>query len=76
MEKLNYEIREEYGHELEEIGNILRQLKEGRVYEKSNAKMDGYLTTNVEKLENKITDLLSKIQNGDEGFNSEVAKFF
>ena len=75
MEKLNYEIREEYGHELEEIGNILRQLKEGRVYEKSNAKMDGYLTTNVEKLENKITDLLSKIQNGDEGFNSEVAKF-
>lgn len=76
MEKLNYEIREEYGHELEEIGNILRQLKEGRVYEKSNAKMDGYLATNAEKLEIKIKELLSKIQNGDDGFNTAVAKFF
>lgn len=76
MEKLDYEIKDEYSHELNEIGNILRQLKDGRIYEISNAKMDGYLATNVGKLEQKICELLSKIQNGKEGFETEIAKWF
>ena len=76
MEKLNYSIKEEYSHELNEIGNKLKQLKDGRVYELSNAKMDGFLSTNVQKLESEICELLSKIQNGNEGTTSEMAKWF
>lgn len=76
MNKLDYDVKDEYNHELNEIGDILRQLKNGRVYEISNAKMDGYLATNIDKLEQKICDLLSKIQNGKEGFDTEIAKWF
>ena len=76
MNKLDYDVKDEYSHELNEIGDILRQLKNGRVYEISNAKMDGYLATNVDKLEQKICALLSKIQNGKEGFDAEIAKWF
>jgi len=76
MEKLNYEIKKEYSHELNEIANILRQLRNGRIYEISNAKMDGYLATNVDKLEQEISELLSKIQNGKNGFGTEIARWF
>lgn len=76
MNKLDYDIKIEYSQELNEIGNILRQLKDGRIYEISNAKIDGYLATNVDKLERNICKLLSKIQNGEEGFGTEIAKWF
>lgn len=76
MEKLTYEIKKEYSHELNEIGNLLRQLKDGRIYEISNVKMDGYLYTNAEKLENAIGKLLSNIQNGENGFEADMAKWF
>lgn len=54
MQKLSYNIKDEYSHEFNEIGDILSQLKNGRVYEISNAKMDGYFATNVAKLEQKV----------------------
>jgi len=76
MEKLNYSIKEEYGQELNEIENILNQLKDGRIYELSNAKMDGSLATNAQKLKTEISKLLSKIQNGKEGTATEIAKWF
>lgn len=41
MEKLSYNIKEEYSVELNKIDNRLTQLKKGRVYELSNAQMDG-----------------------------------
>ena len=76
MEKLPYEIKKEYNRELNEIGNLIRQLKNGRIYEISNVKMDGYLCTNAEKLESAIGKLLSKIQNGENGFEADIAKWF
>ncbi|MGN1304227.1 MAG: hypothetical protein ACI4YB_04235 [Oscillospiraceae bacterium] len=74
MEKLPYSIKDEYSAELNNISNRLAQLKNGRVYELSNAKMDGFLYTNIEKLEKDIYDLLFKIQTGKEGFCHEIAE--
>ena len=73
MEKLAYSISKEYSHELNEIGNKLEQLEKGRVYELSGAQMDGYLATNVVQLKKMFTDLLSKIQNGEEGTATRLA---
>ncbi len=76
MDKLSYNLKEEYSHEVGEMANTLRQLKTGRIYELSGAKMDGYLSTNIEKLEKQIGELLSLIQNGDPGFATDIAKWF
>lgn len=72
--KLGYQISKKYSHELNEIGNKLRQLENGRIYELSNATMDGYLATNIGQLRSMIEDLLSKIQNGKDGTSEELAK--
>ena len=71
MEKLSYNIKDKYSFELNEIGDILTQLKNGRIYELTNDKMDGYIYTNVDKLEKKLNLLLNKIQNGKDGFEAE-----
>ena len=75
MEKLSYDIQKEYGHELNKIANILGQLKEGRVYEITRIKMDGSLAHNIDLLETELNQLLSKIQNGRDGFEKEIAKY-
>ena len=74
MEKLSYSIKEEYSVELNKINNRLSQLKSGRVYELSNARMDGSLFTNIEKIENEIYELLYKIQIGKRGFSHEMSE--
>lgn len=74
MEKLSYNIKEEYSVELNKIDNRLTQLKKGRVYELSNAQMDGSLYTNIEKLEKDIYGLLYKIQIGKKGFGGEMSE--
>lgn len=74
MEKLSYNIKEEYSVELNKIDNRLTQLKKGRVYELSNAQMDGSLYTNIEKLEKDIYGLLYKIQIGKKGFGREMSE--
>ena len=57
MEQLTYSIKEKYSVELNHIQNRLNHLKNGRVYELTNAKMDGYLINNIEKLEHDIYEL-------------------
>lgn len=74
MEKLSYNIKEEYSVELNKIDDRLTQLKKGRVYELSNAQMDGSLYTNIEKLEKDIYGLLYKIQIGKKGFGREMSE--
>ena len=71
--KLNYEISDCYSYELNKIRNKLDQMECGRIYELSQAKMDGYLATNVAQLREMITDLLCKIQNGEDGRIEELA---
>ena len=65
--KLEDEITDEYSHEILDIRNKLNQLENGRIYELSGAKMDGYLATNISELRELIIDLLYKIQSGEEG---------
>ena len=74
MDKLDYQIADEYSHELCEIKNKLAQLERGRIYEWSGAQMDGYLATNVEQLRKMINELLSKIQNGQDGTATELGE--
>lgn len=72
--KLNYEISKRYSHELLELENKLVQLENNRVYELSDAKMDGYLATNVSQLRKMFAELLEKIQNDEEGFSERIGK--
>lgn len=43
-------IKKRYSHEIQDIDNKLRQLESERIYEKSGARMDGYLATNIIEL--------------------------
>ena len=72
-QKLDYIIADTYSFELEEIRNKLAQMESGRIYELSGAQMDGYLATNIRQLRKMIAVLLSKIQNGSEGTDEELA---
>lgn len=71
--KLNYDISKRYSHELGDIENKLNQLENGRIYELSNATMDGYLATNIRQLRKMIAELLDKIQNDEEGFSERIS---
>lgn len=72
--KLDYKISDCYSHELNEISNKLNQLERGRIYELSKAQMDGYLSTNISQLRKMISELLNKIQNGEDGTAEELAE--
>lgn len=72
--KLDYKIVDEYSYELNNIVDKLNQLERGRIYELSRAQMDGYLATNIGQLRKMIIDLLSKIQNGENGIDTELAE--
>lgn len=73
---LEYDIREKYSYELNEIHTKLNQIKDGRVNGISGSGMDGNLSTNVMQLEKMIAKLLLKIQNGADGTDEEIAKWF
>lgn len=75
MEKV-IDITGRYSHELNSIANITRQLKNGRIYELSGAKMDGYLHTQISKLEKEISSLIHKIEYNKESFAEEIANLF
>ncbi len=72
MEKNGIDIANEYIRELNEISYILNNLENGRIYEKTGWTQDGYLATNIQKLRKEITNLLIKIQNGEEGDKKRI----
>lgn len=74
--KLEYDIKDKYSYEINEIGNKLSQLEAGRIYENGGSKMDGSLATNIKQLRKMIAKLLVKIQNGEDGTDDEIAKLF
>lgn len=76
MERLNYSIKEEYSIEINEIGKILNDLKIKRIYELSDVKSDGGIEKKVDELEEQLNDLLTKIQNGNEGDQSSFSNWF
>lgn len=73
MEK-KIDIKKKYSRELEDIDYILRNLENGRYYEKSGAKMDGYLATNIQNLRKNINVLLDKIEYDKESIDDQIAK--
>lgn len=70
------DITGRYSHELNSIANITRQLKNGRIYELSGAKMDGYLHTQIKKLEEEISELILKIEYNKESFSEKISNLF
>lgn len=70
------EIKKRYSHEIQDIDNKLRELEQGRIYEKSGARMDGYLATNIIELRKMIADLLWKIENNEPSTNDKIAEAF
>ncbi|MFD1130563.1 hypothetical protein ACFQ3J_20675 [Paenibacillus provencensis] len=67
-------IAKKYSREIQDIGNKLTDLENGRIYEKTGAQMDGYLTTNIQQLRKMLTELISKIDNQDPSRNEELAE--
>ena len=65
-----------FSHELNEIENKLRQMESGRVYELSNAQMDGYLANNVSQLREMINDLVAKIDGDRPSFAEKISVLF
>lgn len=68
------DVINKYDHEIVQIKNKLNQLENSRVYEITNAKMDGYLAKNVEQLRDMIADLLYKIEYGKESTGEEIKR--
>lgn len=68
------DISDRYSSEILDIKNKLNQLEKGSIYELTGAKMDGYLSTNAEKLRESINDLLYKVEFNKESMNEKVAK--
>ena len=73
---LEYDIKEKYSHELNEINAKLNQIKDGRINGIKGSNMDGDLSTNVMQLRTMIAKLLLKIQNGADGTDEEIVKWF
>lgn len=71
-EKEGLGLGEKYFNELSDIEYELRLLKEGKIYEFTNNKFDGSLKTRVEKLEERIINLLYKIEYSKDG-SAEIA---
>lgn len=66
------DIKEKYGNEINEIEYILKNLENGRYYENSQAKMDGYLANNIIKLREKLNDIFSKIEYNKDSIDDEI----
>lgn len=73
MEK-KIDIKNKYSRELSEIKYILDSLENGRYYEKTGARMDGYLATNISNLKEKLNDLFIKIEYSKESINEELSR--
>lgn len=69
-------VTDRYNHELLEIKNKLSQLENGRIYELSNAQMDGYLSTNVKQLEKMIAELIYEIEYGKDSVEDQFSEIF
>lgn len=70
------DVSDRYSAEILNIKNKLNQLEKGRVYELTGAKMDGYLSTNIEQLRESINDLFYKIEFNKESINERVSREF
>jgi hypothetical protein len=73
-EEKKLDISKRYSIEIQNINNKLQQLEDGRIYDLTNAQMDGYLSTNIGQLKEMIADLLYKIEYGEDSRKEELGK--
>ena len=75
--RLDYNIKEKYSYELNEIADKLQQIEDCRLYGYPNgSNMDGSLQLNIKQLRKMMAELLFKIQHGKDGTEEEIAKMF
>lgn len=72
----NIGIKSRYDLEITEINRLLSDLKKGHIYELTNVKSDGYLSTNIDKLICRFDSLITKIDNGRESDSEKLSKAF
>ncbi|HEY5558045.1 hypothetical protein [Acetobacterium sp.] len=72
MEKV-IDVSKKYDKEIAEIHYILKELGNGRIYgfDGNCSQVDNSLETNVDKLTQKITDLLNKIEYGKDSITDQ-----
>lgn len=70
------DVKDRYSREIEEIRYILQNLENGRYYENSGVKMDGYLSTNIIKLKKYLNDLINKVEYNLDSDEDEIVKAF
>jgi hypothetical protein len=70
------DIKKRYSRELEDIDYILRNLENGRYYENTKAKMDGYLATNIADIRKDLNDLINKIEYNKDSIDEKIGKEF
>ncbi len=76
MSEKKVDVSQRYRHEILDIRNKLQKLEDGRIYELSKAQMDGYLSTNIEQLKKMISELIYKIEYGQDSTSEELGKSF
>ena len=76
MSKVVVDVSDRFSSEIMRINNRLNQLEKGRIYEITCAKMDGYLSANIEQLEESLNDLLYKIEYNKESDNERISREF
>lgn len=69
-------VMDRYSHEINEIKNRLIQLENGKVYDLTNCKGDGYLSTHIQKLESQLNELLLKIEFDKPGIQEKIGSYF
>lgn len=74
MSEKKIDITGKYSHELQDIENKLNDLEQKRIYDLTNAKMDGYLETNIIQLRKMIKELVLKIEYGRDSIDDEMIK--
>ena len=76
MSKVVVDVSDRFSSEIMRINNKLNQLEKGRIYEITGGKMDGYLSANIEQLEESLNDLLYKIEYNKESDNERISREF
>lgn len=72
-------ITERYEREIQEIHDITSNVKKGRYYggnDGTNAKGDGSLANNMDKIDEKLNELLAKIENDRPSERDIISRLF
>lgn len=75
MKPLDYDVRDEFEHELNEIEYCLDGLRNRHVYELSKAKCDGTLANCADKIKKNIDAILNGIQTGKGGAKTLIGNW-